>query len=169
MEIRIATFEDCRAIAELHVHVWQHAYRDILPEHYLAALSVSEREAMWRRMVELEPGQLLVACAAGEVVGFVAFGASRDEEAPIDRAEIFAIYVNVACWSMGAGRLLWQQARQRIMAEGYKSVSLWVLADNERALRFYEHAGFAVDPQSRKTFELGGAIIEELRYVRRVG
>ncbi|WP_330861082.1 GNAT family N-acetyltransferase [Aidingimonas lacisalsi] len=124
---------------------------------------------MWRRMVERLPAQLLVACVAGEVVGFVAFGASRDKGEPTDRAEIFAIYVNVACWSMGAGCLLWLQAHQRIMAEGYKSVSLWVLADNERAVRFYERAGFVVDPQSRKSFELGGAMVEELRYVRCVG
>ncbi|GHC21274.1 GNAT family N-acetyltransferase [Aidingimonas halophila] len=169
MEIQIATSEDCRAIAELHVQVWQYAYRDILPEQYLASLSVTEREAMWRRVVEGQTAQLLVARIAGGVVGFVAFGTSRDEDASTDRAEIWAIYVNVTFWSMGVGRHLWLQAQQRILAEEYKSVSLWVLAENERALRFYERAGFVVEPQSRKSFELGGTTVEELRYSRGVG
>jgi hypothetical protein len=101
MEIQAATSEDCRAIAEVQVDSWQHAYRGILPEQYLASLSVAEREAMWRRMVERQPSHLLVARAAGQVVGFVAFGASRDEGAPNDRAEISCSkFKNVVSWAM---------------------------------------------------------------------
>ena len=166
MEIQAATSQDCRAIAEVHVESWRHAYHGILPEQYLVSLSVAEREAMWRRMVERQPSHLLVARAAGQVVGFVAFGASRDEGAPNDRAEIWAIYVKVESWSTGAGRLLWLEALKRIVAEGYKSVSLWVIAGNARAVRFYERAGFVVEPESRKFFELGGTTLQELRYVR---
>ena len=169
MEIQAATAEDCRAVAEVHVESWQHAYRGILPEQYLASLSVADRESMWRRLVEQQPSHLLVARALGQVVGFVAFGASRDEGAPIDRAEIWAIYVKAASWSTGAGRLLWLEALQRIVAEGYKSVSLWVIASNERAVRFYERAGFVVEPESSKSFQLGGTTLEELRYVYHVG
>ena len=169
MEIQEATTDDSRAIAELHVDVWQRAYRDILPENYLASLSTSEREATWRRMVEQQPAHLLVARVADAVIGFVAFGASRDEDAPTDRAEIWAIYVEPASWSTGAGQALWLRAQQRIVAEGYKSASLWVLADNERAVHFYEQAGFVLEPKSRKSFELGGTSVEEVRYVRNVG
>ena len=135
MEIQAATPDDCHSIAEVHVESWQHAYRGILPSPYLASLSVPEREAMWRRMVEQQPSHLLVARADGQVVGFVAFGASRDEGAPADLAEIWAIYVKAASWSTGAGRLLWLEAQQRIVAEGYKSISLWVIAGNARAVR----------------------------------
>ncbi|MCW5658424.1 MAG: GNAT family N-acetyltransferase [Burkholderiaceae bacterium] len=169
MQIQAATAEDCRAVAEVHVESWQHAYRGILPEQYLASLSVAEREGMWRRMVERQGSHLLVARAAGQVVGFIAFGASRDEGAPKDRAEIWAIYVKAESWSTGAGRLLWLEALRRIGAEAYKSVSLWVIAGNQRAVRFYERAGFVVEPESRKSFELGGTTLEELRYVRHAG
>ncbi len=169
MEIHPATAEDCRAVAEVHVESWQHAYRGILPEQYLASLSAADREAMWRRLLEQQPSHLLVARAADQVVGFVAFGASRDKGAPIDQAEIWAIYVKAASWSTGAGRLLWLEALERIVAEGYKSVSLWVIAGNERAVRFYERAGFVVEPESRKSFQLGGTTLEELRYVFHAG
>jgi len=165
MLIEAATPEDCRAIAEVHVESWQHAYKALLPASYLASLSVAEREVMWRDMQKRQPSQLLVARNAGQVVGFVAFGASHDEGAPSDHAEVWAIYVRPAFWAVGAGRLLWLAALQRLLAEGYKTVSLWVIAGNERAIRFYERAGFVAEPQSRKQFELGGATIEEVRYV----
>lgn len=169
MEIQVATSKDCRAVAKLHVQVWQQAYCDILPAHYLASLSVSEREAMWRRLVERQPGQLLMARGVGAIVGFIAFGASRDEDAPTDQAEIWAVYVEAASWSRGVGRLLWLQAQQQIMSKGYTTVSLWVLADNERAVRFYEHAGFVLEPNSHKSFELCGISVGEIRYVRNIG
>jgi ribosomal protein S18 acetylase RimI-like enzyme len=165
MRLESATAEDCRAIAEVHVESWQHAYKGILPGAYLASLSVTEREAMWRLMVEREPSHLVVARHVNQIVGFVAFGASRDEGAPAERAEIWAIYVKPASWSTGAGRLLWLEALQRILADGYKTISLWVIAGNERAARFYERAGFALEPESRKSFELGGITLEEMRFV----
>ena len=165
MEIQPATPEDCRLVAELHVESWRHAYRGILPEQYLASLSVVEREAMWLRIVERQPSQLLLARNANELVGFVAFGASRDKGTSSNQAEIWAIYVKPTFWSTGAGRLLWLSALQYILAEGYKSIGLWVINGNDRAIRFYERAGFVMEPHSLKSFELGGASLEELRYV----
>ncbi|ROU02270.1 GNAT family N-acetyltransferase [Marinobacter sp. R17] len=168
MKIQIATSQDCRAIAELQVQAWQHAYRDILPEHYLDALSVSKKEAMWHRLVQRHPGQLLVARATTDIDGFIAFGPSRDEDAPNNRAEIWAIYVYVASWSKGTGRLLWHQALKRLVAEGFESVSLWVLANNARAIRFYERAGFVLEPDSCRGIEIGGTSVKALRYRRRI-
>jgi ribosomal protein S18 acetylase RimI-like enzyme len=165
MEIEPATPRDCRAVAEVHVESWQHAYKDLLPAQFLASLSVQERETMWRSVVERQPKHLLVARSAGQVVGFVAFGACRDEGAPSDRAEVWAIYVKPAFWSSGAGYQLWLTAQQQLRAERYKTVSLWVFADNQRATSFYTRAGFQAEPASRKRFELGGAMLEEVRYV----
>lgn len=166
MEIRPATGRDCRAIAELHVAVWQHAYRGLLPASYLASLSVTEREAMWRRMIERRPSQLLVARVGAEVIGFVAFGASRDQDAAPGQAEIWAVYVEATFWSTGAGRRLWLRALRHIEAQGYQTVSLWAMAGNERAQRFYERAGFVLEPRAHKSLELGGMVVEVFRYVR---
>lgn len=167
MQIEPAAPSDCRAVAEVHVESWQHAYKDLLPAEYLASLSIGEREAMWRRLVESRSAHLLLARDAGQVVGFVAFGASRDQDAPSGCAEVWAIYVKPSLWSGGAGRLLWLAALQQVRSEGYSSVSLWVIAGNERATRFYECAGFVAQPESRKEFELGGVTLAEVRYVYR--
>jgi ribosomal protein S18 acetylase RimI-like enzyme len=61
---------------------------------------------------------------------------------------------------------LWHEARRRILAAGYVSISLWVIVGNGRAVRFYERAGFAAEPESRKSVEIGGTTLEEMRYVR---
>jgi len=122
---------------------------------------------MWRRMLDVHPASLLVVHAAKQMIGFVSFGASRDDDAPADRAEIWALYVKPSYWSSGAGRLLLQAVLRQIRVQGYSSVSLWVVVGNERAIRFYERAGFVAESESVKQFERGGAQLEEVRYVLR--
>ncbi len=169
LNIRSAVSADCRAIADVHVESWRHAYAGLLPDAYLAALSTEEREAMWRGAFEQHPDRLLVAYREDRIVGFAAFGPSHDRDARPDRAEIYAIYVAPMHWTTGVGRRLLLEALRRIQAAGNTAASLWVLADNERAIRCYERAGFAVEPQSRKSIDIGGVVLDELRYLREVG
>ena len=61
--------------------------------------------------------------------------------------------------------MLWLAAKERMLAQGYKTVSLWVIAGNERAIQFYLAAGFKPEPQSVKQFTLGGVQLHEVRYV----
>lgn len=164
--IEPAAPEDCRAIAEVHVESWRQAYRGLLPAPYLASLSVADREALWRRVLAERRADVLVARdAAAQVVGFLAFGASRDDDAPGGQAEVMALYVRPACWSTGAGRRLWLAALRRLRGQAYRTVGLWVACGNERATRFYARAGFAAEPASRRPVELGSARLEEIRYV----
>lgn len=166
MQIQRATADDCRAIAEVHVASWQAAYAQFLPADFLASLSVEERESMWQRAVAGGVTRLLCAKDTERVVGFAAFGKSRDEDAPAKRAEMYAIYVLPALWSRGVGSALWRAALELIRAEGYTSTSLWVMAGNDRAMRFYSAVGFSPEAGSAKQFELGGATVREIRYVR---
>jgi RimJ/RimL family protein N-acetyltransferase len=45
-------------------------------------------------------------------------------------------------------------------------VVLWVFEENHRARSFYESAGFALEPDSRKLIEIGGSRYPEVRYRR---
>lgn len=92
------------------------------------------------------------------------FGPCRDDGAPAHAGEIWALYVAPEFWSSGVGRMLWLAACERMIEEGYQSVSLWVIAGNARAIRFYLAAGFAAEPSSRKAFTLGGGTLQEVRY-----
>jgi ribosomal protein S18 acetylase RimI-like enzyme len=64
------------------------------------------------------------------------------------------------------GRDLWLRACAELRNDGYREVTLWVLAQNERACQFYVKAGFAPEVESAKTAEIGGANLQELRYAR---
>jgi len=40
---------DLEAIAKVHVLSWQHAYRQLLPQEFLASLSIEQRRTMWAK------------------------------------------------------------------------------------------------------------------------
>lgn len=168
VHIAAATADDCPAIASVHVASWQHAYRHLLRPAYLDALSVERREASWRQVLAQGNAELLVARVDGEVAGFASFGACRDQDAPAGRGELWALYASPRVWTQGVGLGLWQAARTRLAARGFHQASLWVLAGNTRAIRFYETVGFAPDAASAKDFELGGALVREIRYIARL-
>jgi ribosomal protein S18 acetylase RimI-like enzyme len=165
VSIASASAEDCRAVAQIHVDAWRAAYDGIVPSDYLAALSVDERETMWRTAVERGTPRVLVARMDQRVAGWIAYGQSRDEGTAPDVAEIWAIYVDPVAWSNGIGQALWDAARRELQGQGYRSVTLWVIRNNVRAIRFYGRAGFAAEVESAKQFELGGAQITEVRLV----
>lgn len=168
LQIRVASADDCRAIAELHVASWQAAYASILDAGFLSELSVDRREEAWRRVLAQAQSALYVATVDSSILGFSSFGPSRDADAPAGRAELCALYVHPRSWSTGVGRELWLASCARLGAQAHSSVSLWVLQNNARAIQFYSAAGFEVDAGSGKAFELGGTSVVEVRMVRAI-
>lgn len=165
MLIHRATAEDCISIAEVHVASWKAAYSGIVPDEFLASLSVEQRASMWRQAVAAGAPQVLVAKDNEQILGFAAFGQSRDEDAPTHRGELYAIYLAPASWSRGVGRALWRSTHEVLCATGFTSTSLWVIAGNDRAMKFYSAAGFVQEPGSAREFVLGRTPLTELRYV----
>ena len=162
MEVRPARPDDARAIAAVHVRSWQAGYRGIIAGAILDAITVDDRERLWRGYLTDPDDEIrtLVAEQNGEVVGFVSLAAeSRDDDAAPGVAEIPALYVDPARWRSGAGRALVEAALERLRAGGAAEVSLWVLEDNERGRAFYAACGFTADG-ARQTNELGP---EEIR------
>ena len=53
-----------------------------------------------------------------------------------------------------------------MLEEEFTDATLWVLLQNERALEFYEKAGFKREMNTLKTVEVGGAKLEEIRLKR---
>jgi ribosomal protein S18 acetylase RimI-like enzyme len=144
MVIRRAATKDSHGIALVHVSSWQHAYRGIVPQAYLDQLSVADREKRWVDTFDRGDSETLVADADGHVVGFISYGKSRQEPAEREDGEVYAIYVSSSHWSTGVGRSLWEAALARLRALGFVRAIVWVLAANERAIHFYERAGFTV-------------------------
>lgn len=148
----------------MHVRTWQQAYAGIVPEDFLASMAVAKSTAEWSAAIARGTPQMLVARVDTGIVGWIAFGPCRDAGAPADAAEVWAFYVLPSHWSSGVGRRLWADACERLCQQVFRTVSLWLLAENARAIRFYRAAGLSADPASMKSFELGGKMLQEIRY-----
>jgi ribosomal protein S18 acetylase RimI-like enzyme len=160
--IRRAGPEDAEAIALVHVRSWQGAYAHVFPPHTLADLSVEARVRLWERYLPRDDAGIFVSESDGSVVGFVSVGASRDAA---DDGELYAIYVDPDYWGTGAGRRLITAGEEWLRSHGYDRATLWVLADNPRARRFYEIAGWSLDGTER-TGEHLGVPTHEVRYAK---
>jgi GNAT superfamily N-acetyltransferase len=169
MEIRPADAEDASRIAGVHVRSWQGAYHGLMPQEYLDGLDPSRRAEVWQRVIgrlDRSRGDVLIAEDAGELLGFAAFGPTRDEgEDPERTGEVAAIYLDPAAWSTGCGRALMASALDRLAAAGYEQATLWVLDTNARARRFYEAAGFRADG-AEKSDDQDTFTLCEVRYRR---
>lgn len=172
MPIRVATTMDAAAIQRVRVDSWRAGYAGVVPDAVLAAMSTEVPEHLTRRLSEPPPScALYVDEADGTIRGFVNCGPYRHNQDATRRdpgqgGEIYAIYVAPSHWGGGTGRALMTQALTHLDHEHLNPVRLWVLADNPRARRFYEHSGFTVDgAESPYTFD-DGTTLTEVRYRR---
>jgi ribosomal protein S18 acetylase RimI-like enzyme len=166
--VRPAIARDAKTIATIHVNTWKEAYEGILPEVDLNSISVEKRLALWAEAIEFNDPQVHVAMDDDRMVGFVAFDRSRDPKSKATTGEIWAMYVSPGDWDQGAGLALWDAAREGLIEEGCTDVTLWVMLRNERALRFFELAGFKRELPTARTTPMGSVKIEEIRLKRKL-
>jgi len=160
--IREAHVDDARAIGTLHVRSWRAAYRGILPDALLDGLSMEE----WierRRKALIEPlwegVRNWVVEEGGRIRGWAAMGPSRDEDLARGAQELMAIYLPPDDVGKGYGRRLMEHCIAAAIEQGSSEMTMWVLAGNERAQRFYAKAGFEADPRvSAEDFRDTGAL-----------
>lgn len=162
--IRLATLGDARAIATIHVEAWRAAYRGIVPDEYLDSLSIDGREPVWRQSLLAADTSTWVAQESDAIAGWISAGRSRDTDAGTSAGEIWAVYVAPGYWGKGVGRSLCRHAEQHLRTEGFITVTLWVLQDNTRAVKFYQSNGFVLDIGATKQIERGGKTLSEVRF-----
>lgn len=132
VRVREMALADCDRVSEIRVRGWQAAYKGLMPQSYLDALS-TERDAARRRARFGQRGGAvvnLVAERAGEVVGWACHGPYRDGEVRATDVELYAIYVDPDRTGAGVGRALLREAAERCAAAGYERMLLWVLKEN---------------------------------------
>jgi GNAT superfamily N-acetyltransferase len=153
-------------MGRVHVRAWRAVYRGHMPDGYLDGLRAEERAARWEGALRRERprGLILAAERDGQVVGFAVVGPTADPEGA---GELYAINVDPGHWRTGAGRVLLAAAHAELARSGHAEAVLWVLPGNDRARRFYEVAGWAVDGGER-TSEVFGMVVPEVRYRRRL-
>lgn len=156
--IRRAAVDDASEIARIHVETWRAAYAGIVSDKHLDALSIEKRTETWIRQIGDPKNHIWVSLIDDIVNGFIAGGASRDEDLP-EWDEIYAIYVSPDSQRRGIGRSL----TDAFLAEHSNPCALWVLEDNNAGIHFYRSIGFEPDGMT-KNVEIGGDSLREARF-----
>jgi GNAT superfamily N-acetyltransferase len=167
--VRAAEVGDAAQLAAVHVRSWQAAYCGLLPQEYLDQLDPAERTGRWRQILrdmDRSRGGVIVVADDAEMLGFAAFGPTRDaDEDPSRVGEVRAIYLLAQAWGKALGRQLMDTALKCLATAGYEEATLWVLTSNARARRFYARGGWTMDGAVQED-DSRGFIMVEVRYRR---
>ena len=160
--VRPASWDDIEGMARVSVDTWRLTYLDILPRAYLERMRLVRHETQRSRMMHAPGVHHFVAIepAAGEVVGFVSCGPTRNGGAA--PGEIYELYVQNGFQGRGIGRRLFRAAMDRLARDGHERLVVWVLNDNPN-FDFYPRMGGWL--HARKTIRVGGKLVDETAYL----
>ena len=174
ISIRRARPADAIAIGAVHVAAWRSTYPGILPDAYLAKLSVSRQAAHYDAAIR-SAGGVLVAAASGldvppgsgpRIIGFATAGRARSNSVVgghrLAEGEIETIYVLDDWRERGIGRRLMRAAAAHLAETGCRSVFLWVLRDNPSRW-FYQRLGGK--PAAEAAIQFAGQPVVQTAFV----
>ena len=161
--IRAAGPADCDKIGALQVKAWLETYRGLVADSVLDTLSTVDQAANWRRILVREPPVVMAVAESsnGTLLGFAGGGVRRGTRLTQD-CEIYAIYVLGKAQRQGLGHALMAAVGTQLLAQGFRSLCLWVLRDNLPARQFYESLGGV--QTGEKTDSMGGRPLAEVAY-----
>ena len=139
--IRRRTKEDCKCIAHVVTVAWNETYKGIVPDWFLEELKNNEEERAKKSYNEFDENDnnQFVLEVDNEIVGFVNFGITSDEEYQ-NCGEIFALYIISKYKGNGFGRKLVEAAKNELKKLGYDKMIIACLKGNP-SNDFYKHIG----------------------------
>ena len=162
---RLASPADAEAIARLHVASWRDAYRGFVPAAFLEALKLELRTAYWREEIGNPAITVLLAESASTLCGVCACGPCHDSGQPVPGAwEIYHLHVAPNLRGQGVGAQLFASAVEHGARAGHTALTLWVIAPNVAARRFYARQGMRTDGAEQDRPLGGGPTVSEVRY-----
>jgi ribosomal protein S18 acetylase RimI-like enzyme len=165
ISVRRARPVDAPGIGAVHVSTWRRAYAGVLPDDYLANLSVARQTAYYDRAIRIGLGVHVAVQADPElpagsrVIGFST--ARRIRGNAVAEGEVETLYVLDDWKEYGLGRQLLRASGQHLAAMGCKSAFAWVLRDNPSTF-FYERLGGKRVATS--TTHVGGSELAQTAY-----
>ena len=139
--IRKRTKEDCKDIAHVVTVAWNETYKGIVPDWFLEELKNNEEERVKKYYNDFDENDnnQFVLEVDNEIVGFVNFGVTSDEEYQ-NCGEIFALYIISKYKGNGFGRKLVETAKNELKNMGYDKMIIACLKGNP-SNEFYKHIG----------------------------
>ena len=154
--------DEIRGKAFVHWKAWQEAYTGLVDQGFLDGRTLEKSERFALRAFE-NGYATLVARDGDRVIGFADYGAYRSDDLE-DAGEVYAIYILKAYYDKGAGYALMSRAVGEL--KEYRKIAVWVLDNNERAIRFYKRFGYRFDGK-RQTLQLGTPVTESRMILER--
>jgi L-amino acid N-acyltransferase YncA len=103
-----------------------------------------------------------VAIIEGDTVGVQSVGLFSTLSTSLSHVATMGTWIAPAHRGHGIGRDLAARSIAFAVEQGYTKVLIYVLADNERALRFYRSLGFSAIGTARKHVRLGDTFKDEV-------
>jgi hypothetical protein len=163
--IRRARPADAVQIAAVHVAAWRSAYPGLLPDEYLAGLSVSRIAAGYERMIRGGEGVFVAARGGSDAQAgprIVGFANGEPRQGGIAEGEISLLYVLDDWRERGLGRRLIRSVGLHLAGTGCRSAFLWVLRDNPSRW-FYQHLGGR--PVAEGTVRFAGRELQQTAFL----
>ena len=160
MTIESVTPATASQASRIYASAWKTAYRGIVPQAYLDALS-PER---WASKLGRGTHDDFLLRDNGLFVATSSIVRAR-EDAFAGWGEVMSLYVLPEYFRCGYGRTLLDYDLDRLRAAGFENIYLWVLEENQNARAFYERMGFAANGD-RAPLEIGGRKLIACRCVR---
>ncbi|WP_406663567.1 N-acetyltransferase family protein [Gallaecimonas sp. GXIMD1310] len=165
-QYRQAQPSDAIDIAALLVRVWQQNYRQFLPAEFLEQLTTQGRVGLVENLLRQPQSQTWLAHDQEQLIGFVNTGRSRDPDVPRrTTAELRALYLDPDMTGGGLGGQLLDKALRALRQQGFVSLNLWVLENNEQGIKFWLKHGFKADGCHRRE-ERDGVELKQVRLHR---
>jgi ribosomal protein S18 acetylase RimI-like enzyme len=158
MHLRSAEIKDLPAIANLFLRCWTISYASVLSESARSAFDLESAKDLWRTSIE-NPGdkQTLLMVENEDVVAVFRIGSDKDDPT---QGHLFSLYVDPDFAGRGYGKFALLESIKRSKSAGFKAMTLWVFAENERANSLYLKHGFSATGKSRVTPDWGALEIE---------
>ena len=137
----ISTTQEIEGKALVHFQAWKEAYTGLISQAYLDARTPELSLSVAQRAFESGIAGF-AAKEGGRVIGFADYGPCRDEDLG-SAGEVYAIYILREYYGRGIGRALMSHALDAM--KEYRQIAVWVLENNQRAVRFYESFGYEPD------------------------
>lgn len=164
VEIRWAGIEDARNLGIVHSEAYRDAYKGIMTDEFLNAFIPAARETYFYNALFQGAERIAILSVDGQAAGCLILRACSDEDLHIRSGEISALYLIPDYRGNGLGKRLLDWGLAQLNELGYATAALWVLKDNEKAIRFYEKYGFRHDGAERQI--LRGMELSQIRYLK---
>ncbi len=158
VRLRPARQADVEPVVAVFLACWRTAYRGLLPQPTLDAMTDDDARTLWRTALADPASAAIVAEDDAGVVGVVRW---TEQDATVQ-----SLYVDPRDQGHGTGGRLLAAAVEALAQAGLPEAGLWVFEANTPARAFYAHRGWLPDGRTRVEVLFGAA---ELRLVHARG